>query len=178
MACNSHAHSEEVREQLRKLWTQVPKLSTAAIGREMGLNKNKVVGLSHRMGLPPRPSSIRKGGTSDTPQLPKPDRHFGVASLPPMPSVDSPVVLAVAVVPNAPIRAVKPVFVAPPKPPAPKPYARIMQCCWVTNVGRLGVGVAYCDDPTLPNKPYCEDHAKRCFVRVRDRREDVADAAD
>lgn len=45
--------------QLAALWMQAePKLSTAEIGRAMGISKNAVVGMAHRMNLPPRQSPI------------------------------------------------------------------------------------------------------------------------
>ena len=46
-------------DQLRKLWDQG--LSASAIGRQLGVSKNAVVGKAHRLKLPARPSPIRKG---------------------------------------------------------------------------------------------------------------------
>ncbi|MBW8271055.1 GcrA family cell cycle regulator, partial [Caldovatus aquaticus] len=50
--------SVEAIETLRALWAEG--LSTAEIGRRMGVSKNAVVGKAHRLNLPPRPSPIRR----------------------------------------------------------------------------------------------------------------------
>ena len=44
-------------EQLGSLWSEG--LSTAEIGRRLGLSKNAVVGKAHRLCLPPRPSPVK-----------------------------------------------------------------------------------------------------------------------
>jgi GcrA cell cycle regulator len=44
-------------EQLGQLWRQG--LSTAEIGRRLGLTKNAVVGKAHRLSLDPRPSPLK-----------------------------------------------------------------------------------------------------------------------
>ena len=44
-------------EQLGQLWAQG--LSTAEIGRRLGLTKNAVVGKAHRLSLNPRPSPLK-----------------------------------------------------------------------------------------------------------------------
>jgi GcrA cell cycle regulator len=43
--------------QLGQLWDEG--LSTAEIGRRLGLTKNAVVGKAHRLGLKPRPSPLK-----------------------------------------------------------------------------------------------------------------------
>jgi GcrA cell cycle regulator len=50
--------TEETISRLQELWQQG--LSTAEIGRQLGITKNAVVGKAHRLSLPPRPSPIRK----------------------------------------------------------------------------------------------------------------------
>jgi hypothetical protein len=49
--------------RLKTLWDQ--KLSTAQIGRVMGISKNAVVGKARRLGLEPRPSPIKRDGKSE-----------------------------------------------------------------------------------------------------------------
>jgi GcrA cell cycle regulator len=69
----------------------------------------------------------------------------------------------------------RPVIVAPPRPAAaaPRPYARVVTCCWP--IGEPGTkSFRFCDDPSDPGKPYCGEHAKLAYVKVRDRREDAA----
>lgn len=161
--------------RLRDLWAEGH--STAAIGRKMGVSKNAVVGKSHRLDLPARPSPIPHRIAREKP--PEPDRRVKLQSLPPLASVDTPLMLAGSspASPSSPTRTVRPVFVAPPpKPPTPMPYRRVSQCSYVTNIGHWGVGITYCDEPTARG-PYCQHHGDLCLVRVRPRGE-VADAAD
>ena len=46
--------NEDAIAKLRALWAEG--LSTAEIGRRMGVSKNAVVGKAHRLNLPSRPS--------------------------------------------------------------------------------------------------------------------------
>ena len=46
--------------QLRELWSEGH--PTAEIGRRLGVSKNAVVSRAHRIGLPGRPSPIRRDG--------------------------------------------------------------------------------------------------------------------
>ncbi|QEO16951.1 GcrA family cell cycle regulator [Acetobacter vaccinii] len=52
--------TEEIIAQLKDLWAEG--LSTAEIGRRLSITKNAVVGKAHRLGLPARPSPIRRDG--------------------------------------------------------------------------------------------------------------------
>ena len=46
-------------------------------------------------------------------------------------------------------------------------------CCWP--IGEPGTKTfRFCDDTSLPGKPYCDEHAKLAYVRIRDRKEDAA----
>lgn len=143
-------------ETLRALWAEG--LSTAEIGRRMGVSKNAVVGKAHRLNLPARPSPIRRDGAS----APRP---------------------AVA---RAPVRrSLPPRPVAPPPPPPPAPVvqrpapvrhvsrAGARSCSWP--IGEPGTrGFHFCGCEALPGKPYCAEHAAVAYVKVRDRREDAA----
>lgn len=54
---------------------------------------------------------------------------------------------------------------------APKLFGRVVDCAWP--IGEPGArDFRFCDCPSLPNRPYCEEHVKIAYVRVRDRRED------
>lgn len=63
-------------------------------------------------------------------------------------------------------RAPYPIPASAPSTPC---YGRVIECCWP-----LGEKPPFrsCDAPSDPGRPYCEDHAKIAYVRVRDRRED------
>ena len=51
-------------EDLARLWADGA--STAEIGRHLGISKNAVVGKAHRLGLPQRPSPIKRRGATIT----------------------------------------------------------------------------------------------------------------
>ncbi|MFV0430987.1 MAG: GcrA family cell cycle regulator [Alphaproteobacteria bacterium] len=59
--------TEERIAELTKLWSQ--ELSTAEIGRMLGITKNAVVGKAHRLGLPKRQSPIKKIAKKPKPKL-------------------------------------------------------------------------------------------------------------
>jgi GcrA cell cycle regulator len=166
--------AEDTITRLRELWTEG--LSTAEIGRRLGVSKNAVVGKAHRLDLPARPSPIRREGDSLPPRRSPPRRLEG-PTLPPLPStVSGGAPLSpprVAVVAPAP----RPAAPQPPRlqpvPPPPRPYGRVVTCCWP--IGEPGTrSFRFCDDPSEPGKPYCEEHARLAYVKVRDRREDAA----
>ena len=70
-----------------------------------------------------------------------------------------------------PVAAPRVVQVAPPPTPKPPPvprYGRVEPCSWP--IGEPGTrAFRYCDDPTEPGRPYCGEHCKLAFVRVRPR---------
>lgn len=51
------SRSPEFIAEARKCWERG--LSTAAIGKELGVTKNVIVGVAHRNGFPPRPSPLK-----------------------------------------------------------------------------------------------------------------------
>jgi len=55
--------TEAVIAELRRLWAEG--LSTAEIGRRLGVSKNAIVGKAHRLALSPRPSPIRRGASEN-----------------------------------------------------------------------------------------------------------------
>jgi GcrA cell cycle regulator len=50
--------THELVQQLSRLWDEG--LSTAEIGRRLGVSKNAVVGKAHRLALTPRPSPLKR----------------------------------------------------------------------------------------------------------------------
>ena len=159
--------SEETIVHLRALWADGH--STAEIGRRLGVSKNAVVGKAHRLDLPARPSPIRRDG----PGAGQPRRSVPRAVGPTLPPLSS----------TQPLGGLHHVGMAPrPRPmpapprvqaPAPRPYGRLVACCWP--IGEPGTReFRFCDAQSEPGKPYCEEHAKRAYVKLRDRREDAA----
>ena len=186
--------TEEVIGRLRALWAEGH--STAEIGRRLGVSKNAIVGKAHRLDRPARPSPSRRDPVSAETPRPAPTRRVEGSTLPPLASTDVPVpvpvidvapVIVVAEAPAEPppappappvappVVAARPVPVAVPRPqPAQyRPYGRVITCCWP--IGEPGTrGFKFCDDASEPGKPYCGEHAKLAYVKVRDRREDAA----
>lgn len=150
---------------LRTLWAQTPPLSTRDIGEAMKISKNAVVGKAHRLGLPPRPSPIRRRDPDAPPQV--------RASLPgtvvPLPSLAAPVPSVAMPPPRVarPKRAVAPpqTTPAPPvvapvrPPPAPKP------CCWPLGDPRTPE-FRFCGAAALPGRPYCPAHCGAAFTKA------------
>jgi len=141
--------------------------------------------------LPPLASAVAEADTG-LPVFAQGATHGVAPSIPPRPPVPArPPVLAPILAPIlapvlarpivAPPPAPRPVIqaprpaVAPPRPVAvaPRPYGRIVTCCWP--IGEPGTReFHFCDVPSEPGRPYCEDHVKVAYVKVRDRREDAA----
>ena len=55
-------------EEVTRLWNEG--LTTAQIGKRIGVSKNAVVGKAHRLGLAPRPSPIRREASLRPPRPP------------------------------------------------------------------------------------------------------------
>jgi GcrA cell cycle regulator len=187
--------SDDVIGQLRALWGEGH--STAEIGRRLGVTKNAIVCKAHRLDLPARPSPIRRDPNA-APVRRTTVRRVEGPTLPPLPSTvaDSeqsfstfvqrpvapapprPVIARPAVAPAPPrpvVQAPRPVQPSPPRPVAvaPRLYGRVVTCCWP--IGEPGTReFRFCDVPSEPGRPYCEDHVKIAYVKVRDRREDAA----
>jgi GcrA cell cycle regulator len=187
---------DEIIGQLRALWAEGH--STAEIGRRLGVTKNAIVGKAHRLDLPARPSPIRRDPNA-APVRRAAVRRVEGPTLPPLPStVADPganfpgfspgsatqmhraPAIARRIVPAAPaprpvVHAPRPVSAPSPRPVAvaPRPYGRIVTCCWP--LGEPGTReFRFCDVPSEPGRPYCEDHVKIAYVKVRDRRDDAA----
>lgn len=166
--------NEETIARLRALWAEG--LSTAEIGRRMGISKNAVVGKAHRLNLPARPSPIRRDAPGAAPRQPAPRRVTG-PTLPP---------LAATVQPAATPAEPRPAAVARPAQPRPEPAPRptvvrtttyrpqrLSTCCWP--IGEPGTkSFRFCDADATAGKPYCAEHASLAYVKVRDRRDEAA----
>src|SRR5690349_12210300 len=127
--------AEETIVRLRALWDEG--LSTAEIGRRLGVSKNAVVGKAHRLDLPARPSPIRRDGPGGgAPRRIAPRRVAG-PTLPPLSSAGplsglSSSAPSPTVVPHLAVMSLKPAPAPPPArvaPPAPRPYGRVVTCC-------------------------------------------------
>jgi GcrA cell cycle regulator len=168
--------TEETIERLRALWAEG--LSTAEIGRRMGISKNAVVGKAHRLNLPARPSPIRRDASGAAPRPPAPRRVTG-PTLPPLSATE-----AAPVMVQTPLSAPRQTLPARPvaresfapktamRPVTPR-VGRASVCCWP--IGEPGTkSFRFCDAEATQGKPYCTEHAQIAYVKVRDRREDAA----
>ncbi|HXT78331.1 MAG TPA: GcrA family cell cycle regulator [Acetobacteraceae bacterium] len=181
--------SEETIVRLRDLWAEGH--STAEIGRRLGVSKNAIVGKAHRLDLAARPSPIRRDGSGQTTPRRAAPRRIEGPTLPPLASTTTPTNPTTdrmgGSAPGSLVRqgdhtgrAERPVQRAipasPPKvqaAPAPRPYGRIVTCCWP--LGEPGTrSFRFCDEQSEPGKPYCTEHARLAYVKVRDRRDDAA----
>jgi GcrA cell cycle regulator len=165
---------------LKGLWTQGH--STAEIGRRLGVSKNAIVGKVHRLELDARPSPIRRDAVKPPLDRPVPFPRAAGPTLPPLASAGGQTLAA----PNLQLLRSPPTprpVVAPPQPiPTPRqvvtsasfqPRRSAPSCCWP--IGEPGTKTfRFCDDSSLPGKPYCDEHAKLAYVRVRDRKDDAA----
>jgi GcrA cell cycle regulator len=149
--------NEETIARIRALWAEGH--TTAEIGRRMGISKNAVVGKAHRLNLPARPSPIRRT-PGEKRSAPRPTvRRVTGPTLPVLESMT-----------RQPLKA--PVVLRPVAM-QPRPVGRVSSCCWP--LGEPGTPeFHFCGDPTVPAKPYCEEHVALAYVKVRDRREDAA----
>ncbi|CAI9121679.1 GcrA family cell cycle regulator [Brytella acorum] len=169
--------TEEVISRLQELWQQG--LSTAEIGRQLNITKNAVVGKAHRLGLPARPSPIRKavqasevdaGDVSASSVPVKKDRRrtsavraasakekSGGVPDPITPSAESADAAVIAEAPPSPAARIDVILTsqtkAPesvtPKPLTPAPAARISE----TPAPPVRPAVARVSPPAAPTKP-------------------------
>jgi GcrA cell cycle regulator len=171
-------------------------LSAAEIGCVVGLTRQQVAGRLMRLrraGHPVRskPFGRQPGGGQAAPATPRPPARAAMAGgdaialrqgatprPPARPAIGAGVATTGAKTGRqAPIAP--PSFAAAPpeerRPPAPPRVRTIPECCWP--IGEPGTReFRFCDAPAIAPKPYCEQHIKRAFVRVRDRDEDRAAA--
>jgi GcrA cell cycle regulator len=164
--------TDDVISRLRALWAEGH--STAEIGRRMGVSKNAVVGKAHRLALDARPSPIRRGAPGEAPKRPAAKRVVG----PTLPTMATPAPSS-ASSPEPERVVVRPVLrPAPGQAPVLRAVnrtggGRLVACCWP--IGEPGTrSFRFCDDESLPGKPYCGPHAALAYVKIRDRREDAA----
>jgi GcrA cell cycle regulator len=176
---------EETIRHLRDLWTQGH--STAEIGRRLGVSKNAIVGKAHRLDLDGRPSPIRREAAKPVTDRPPAYPRMAGPTLPPLASANvhavAPPPSNVQVLRSPPVIGPRPVTATPVvTPAAPRPVmpsAPIQtrrsapSCCWP--IGEPGTKTfRFCDDTSLAGKPYCDEHAKLAYVKLRDRKEDAA----
>ncbi len=124
---------------LGEFWRQG--LSTAEIGRRLGVSKNAVVGKAHRLELVARPSPIKL----------RPAPAIATAAPVPLPTPE----LRRPVATPTPVRLVRSQSKGP-------------SCQWPD--GHPGQpDFHFCGEPAAPGKPYCAAHAARAYVSGKSR---------
>jgi len=130
-------------KMLIALWEEG--LPTSEIGRRMGVTKNAVVGKVHRLGLKKRQSPIRQTASSAQPKKAKPVQPRVQAGG------------------QAPAALPKPVL--PAGEVVRLDELTSSMCCWPE--GEPGTEeFHFCGQPSVPDKPYCEEHCARAYVKV------------
>ena len=162
--------NDETIARLRALWAEG--LSTAEIGRRMGISKNAVVGKAHRLNLPARPSPIRCEGAVSAPR-PQAPRRVTRPTLPPLATASTPPQIITAPLSQPPAPPASVPRVVSSRPAATTFRAiRPQACCWP--IGEPGTkSFRFCDATATQGKPYCQEHAALAYVKVRDRRDEA-----
>ena len=130
-----------------RLWNEG--LTTAEIGRAVGMSKNAVVGKAHRLQLPPRPSPIRHG--KSYPSTPRPAN--GAKSANGRKSATSSAGIVTQIKPRA------------PQPPLAVGNAA---CKWPFGHPDQP-DFHFCGEHALLGKPYCPEHYRKAYVAIRPR---------
>ena len=124
--------------QLTRLWSEG--LSTAEIGKRLGISKNAVVGKAHRLHLNSRPSPIKRVG-------PRP---------------------AVVRQPHACASRGSDGDLAPAPQPAPMRIVELSSqaCRWP--IGHPGdENFHFCTSRAIQGKPYCVEHSAVAYVKAK-----------
>jgi GcrA cell cycle regulator len=160
--------AEETIRRLRDLWDEG--LSTADIGRRLGLTKNAVVGKAHRLDLPARPSPIRRDGQPRPVYVRKP--RVLRETLPPLLSC-----LSSPTPPPEPRKAFIPRIKNPEAPMARPTAAKsvlndpVCECKWPIGDPKDRKNFRFCDKKSRPGKVYCQEHVEKAYIKI-ERRED------
>lgn len=151
MNSTDHVWTKDEDQRLTEGW--LAGRSCVTLAKEFGVTKNAVVGRKSRLGLPNRISQIRGSSSNFKGQGGKRKVRAGLETLPPIPAP-----VFVAPLPLLPAVLVR------SYPPREVPIRTPSACCWP--VGDPGTkAFRFCDDVTLPSKPYCNQHYAIAYVR-------------
>ncbi|MFM8680306.1 MAG: GcrA family cell cycle regulator [Alphaproteobacteria bacterium] len=149
--------TEDRISELTKLWNEG--LSTAEIGKLLGISKNAVVGKAHRLRLASRPSPIRRMAIRPaTPRVPRATRNLAMSALP----------QTAAMTPVRQAAAAPAAQLAPARPRVETPALQLsnQRCMWP--VGHPGDGdFHFCGERALVGKPYCAGHCAVAYVKAK-----------
>jgi GcrA cell cycle regulator len=137
--------------ELTRLWSEG--LSTAEIGKMLGISKNAVVGKAHRLQLSSRPSPIRR-----------------MSVRPLVPRIREPRPAAQRNAAAFQLAGLEPATTSAPAP-KPQPEPRVLElsnqkCMWP--VGHPGEeSFHFCGERALVGKPYCVTHCAVAYVKAK-----------
>lgn len=156
--------TDAMRDEVRELWNKGD-LSTAEIGRRVGMSKNAIVGAAHRMGLDAKPSPIA-GHDAAREAVSRPVRALAASStIPPLVSYQTTVERHAADRTPSPFDNVvyRPVRAAQPMLPIPTTKT----CQYPVAPGnQVGFPWLFCGKPAVI-RSYCLECSRICFVNVR-----------
>ena len=136
--------TDEQVEELKQLWEKG--LTTGEIGKALGVSKNAVVGKAHRLGLNGRPSPIRRNEEEET--APAEEKE----SVPEKPKSKSATAPKNAVKEKAKLFTVNDLTAH--------------SCRWPIGDPK-DEDFHFCGKETLPDKPYCAEHAAIAYVSAK-----------
>jgi GcrA cell cycle regulator len=150
---------EQISE-LTRLWGEG--LTTAEIGKRLGISKNAVVGKAHRLHLPARPSPIKRTG-------PRPQVFRQTATVrTSAPRLSVPRAAPVAQPTSA--QALRALANQPSAKRLPMMALNSTTCRWP--IGDPGdAEFHFCGENALDGKPYCSSHASIAYVKVKPKTE-------
>ena len=140
---------------LIRLWSEGR--SGAEIARRLNVSRNSVIGKAHRLDLPRRPSPIRysEGERKQQTKVCRHNRHnIALAVVSTLPSLKT----------TSAILDCTPTQTLPGQTGKRGAIFKIDCCCWP--IGDPGSSsFQFCEQHALPDKPYCQEHANRAYVR-------------
>jgi len=149
---------------LTRLWGEG--LTTAEIGKRLGISKNAVVGKAHRLHLPARPSPIKRTGPRPQVYRQAAPRQPSVPRAPQAPR--EPRVAAQAQQTSA--AALRALANQPSAKRLPMMALSASTCRWP--IGDPGdAEFHFCGERSLDGKPYCSSHASIAYVKMKPRTE-------
>lgn len=138
--------TDEQVEELKRLWDKG--LTTGEIGKVLGVSKNAVVGKAHRLGLNGRPSPIRRGEDETVATTEKTDTTKKKKNA----SVKAPIAK------KAPEKEKEKLFTVND--------LTSTSCRWPIGDPK-DENFHFCGKETLPDKPYCAEHAAIAYVSAK-----------
>jgi GcrA cell cycle regulator len=149
---------------LTRLWGEG--LTTAEIGKRLGISKNAVVGKAHRLHLPARPSPIKRTGPRPAVYRPATPRQPSAPRAPQAPREPR----APSQLSQTSAAALRALANQPSAKRMPMMALSASTCRWP--IGDPGdTEFHFCGERSLDSKPYCSAHSSIAYVKMKPRTE-------